>query len=156
MHDAASCSETMPYIFFLWNSVIAIYLDLQGLFRALTTHTRICIHALSRPASFLKDWKHACLFVLFSSNHYQETGSFWRLKTIRKGLKTVRNTIPDGQPSGTSRQEPIVRKDPFFLTAGRQEYFPDGSSRRSVWGWKRWLIPDGWTVRKPANEAKKK
>jgi hypothetical protein len=92
---------------------------------------------------------------LLSSYHYQKIGSSRRLETVRKGLKTVRNTIPDGHPSGTSRHEPVVRKDPFFLTVGRQEYFPDGSSWRSVFGWKFWLIPDGWTVRKLANEAKK-
>lgn len=59
---------------------------------------------------------------------YQKTQDSWRPNTDRKHRKTVRSTNPDGTPSGTRRQESIVRKGHLLLMVGRQESVPDGSS----------------------------
>jgi len=78
-------------------------------------------------------WRPPCRRCRWSSSmHYQKTGNYWRPKTVKKGWKTVRSSIPDGSPSGTRRQEPNVRKGPFLLTVGRQECFPDGNSWRQA------------------------
>ena len=67
-------------------------------------------------------------------HHYQKTGNSWRPKTVRKAWNTVRNTIPDGSPSGIRRQESIVRKSEVLLSVGQQESFRVGSSWRPSWG----------------------
>ena len=63
-------------------------------------------------------------------NHYQKQGNSYRLKTVRNNQKTVRNAFPDGQPSGISRQEQLVRKGYYSLSDGRQETIPVGNSCR--------------------------
>jgi len=85
-----------------------------------------------------------------------------RSKTVRNYRITYRNVFPDGQPSGIGRQDSVVKKDLTFLTVGRQEFFPDGSSWRTTGGpvwlntwWlpvrNMWFWPSGnqlWAVKK--------
>ena len=101
-------------------------------------------------------------FLSFLEYHYQKTEDSWRPKTVRNYRITDRNEIPDGQPSGIYRQDSIVRKDHPFLTVGRQESFPDGSSWWTTGGpvwlntWRlpvrnMWFWPSGnqlWAVKK--------
>ena len=98
----------------------------------------------------------------FSYIHYQKTDDSWRPKTVRNYRITYRNVFPDGQPSGIGRQDSVVKKDLTFLTVGRQEFFPDGSSWRTTGGpvwlntwWlpvrNMWFWPSGnqlWAVKK--------
>ena len=72
--------------------------------------------------------------------HYQKQGNSCRPKTVRNNKKAVRNGFPDGQPSGTIRQEPLARKEYYSLSDGRQETIPVGNScRGEVWPVNSWF-----------------
>jgi len=85
--------------------------------------------------------------------HYQKTAYSWRPKTVRKGLNTVRDTIPDGLPSGMRRQDHVVRKGGLFLSAVPVGCPEDGFKIHS---WQFFINSWRQTVRKPGKRVLKK